>query len=76
MMGKLEEIIANIFELDHSQIKKEMTPADIETWDSLSQLNLISAIEKEFKIKLEIDEIFTVMKIGDIYDLLSKKGVL
>ena len=75
-MGKLEEIIANIFELDPSQIKKEMTPVDIETWDSLSQLNLISAIEKEFQIKLEIDEIFTVMKIGDIYDLLSKKGVL
>tara|TARA_B100000745_G_scaffold215586_1_gene143255 strand:+ start:1385 stop:1612 length:228 start_codon:yes stop_codon:yes gene_type:complete len=75
-MGKLEEIIANIFELDASQIKKEMTPSDIETWDSLSQLNLISAIEKEFQIKLEIDEIFTVMKIGDIYSLLSKKGVL
>ena len=76
IMGKLEEIIANIFELEPSQIKKEMTPADIEAWDSLSQLNLISTIEKEFQIKLEIDEIFTVMKIGDIYDLLSKKGVL
>ena len=75
-MGKLEEIIANIFELDASQIKKEMTPADIETWDSLSQLNLISSIENEFQIKFEIDEIFTVMKIGDIYSLLSKKGVL
>ena len=75
-MGKLEEIIANIFELDSSQIKKEMTAADIEAWDSLSQLNLISAIEKEFQIKVEIDEIFTVMKIGDIYSLLSKKGVL
>ena len=75
-MGKLEEIIANIFELDPSQIKKEMTPADIEAWDSLSQLNLISSIENEFQIKFEIDEIFTVLKIGDIYDLLSKKGVL
>jgi len=75
-MGKLEEIIAKVFELDISKIKKEMTPLDIETWDSLSQLNLISAIEKEFQIKLEIDEIFTVVKIGDIYDLLSKKGVL
>jgi acyl carrier protein len=75
-MDKLEEIIANVFELDPSQIKKEMTPADIETWDSLSQLNLISAIEKKFQIKLEIDEIFTVMKIGDIYEILSKKGVL
>ena len=75
-MGKLEEIIAKVFELYISKIKKEMTPLDIETWDSLSQLNLISAIEKEFQIKLEIDEIFTVMKIGDIYEILSKKGVL
>ena len=75
-MGKLEEIIAKVFELDISKIKKEMTPLDIETWDSLSQLNLISAIEKEFQIKLEIDEIFTVTKIGDIYNLLTKKGVL
>ena len=75
-MGKLEEIIAKVFELDISKIKKEMTPLDIEMWDSLSQLNLISSIEKEFQIKLEIDEIFTVMKIGDIYEILSKKGVL
>tara|TARA_B100000678_G_scaffold262472_1_gene244615 strand:- start:104 stop:331 length:228 start_codon:yes stop_codon:yes gene_type:complete len=75
-MGKLEEIIAKVFELDISKIKKEMTPLDIEMWDSLSQLNLISSIEKEFQIKLEIDEIFTVTKIGDIYNLLRKKGVL
>ena len=75
-MGKLEEIIAKVFELDISKIKKEMTPLDIEMWDSLSQLNLVSSIEKEFQIKLEIDEIFTVTKIGDIYNLLRKKGVL
>ena len=75
-MGKLEEIIAKVFELDISKIKKEMTPLDIEMWDSLSQLNLISTIEKEFQIKLEIDQIFTVTKIGDIYNLLRKKGVL
>ena len=73
-MGKLEEIIANIFELDLSQIKKEMTPADIETWDSLSQLNLISAVEKEFKIKLEFSEIFTQLKDVATSDILAKKA--
>ncbi len=39
-MGRLEEIIAKVFEIDISKIKKEMTPLDIEMWDSLSQLNL------------------------------------
>ena len=28
-MGRLEEIIAKVFEIDISKIKKEMTPLDI-----------------------------------------------
>jgi acyl carrier protein len=75
-MGKIEEIISKVFEIKQEEIKKDLTPEDIEKWDSLSQLNLLSAIEDEFKINLEFDEIFTVMKINDIYKLLEKKGVL
>jgi len=75
-MGKIEEIISKTFEIKEEEIKKDLTPEDIEKWDSLSQLNLLSSIEDEFKINLEFDEIFTVMKIDDIYKLLEKKGVI
>ena len=75
-MDKLKEIIAAVFELDPSEISMEMTPENIETWDSLSQLTLINDIEEEFEIILEIEEIFSILKIGDVFDLLTKKGVI
>lgn len=75
-MDKLKEIIAAVFELDPSEISMEMTPESIETWDSLSQLTLINDIEEEFEIILEIEEIFSILKIGDVFDLLTKKGII
>ncbi len=75
-MDRLTSIISEVFELDQSEISLDMTPDDIEIWDSLSQLSLINSIEEEFGIILEIEEIFSIFKIGDIYELLKNKGVL
>ena len=75
-MGKLEEIIANIFELDPSQIKKEMTPADIETWDSLSQLGLqISKLEKSGSEECGWIKFYFIKNHGIIELNLLKKDV-
>ena len=73
-MNKILKLISNVFEIDSSIIDMEMTPDEIESWDSLTQLLLINSIEEEFEIVLEIEEIFSIMKIGDIYDVLSKRG--
>ncbi len=73
-MDKILELISNVFDIDSSNINKEMTPDEIESWDSLAQLLLINSIEEEFNIVLEIEEVFSIMKIGDIYDVISKKG--
>ena len=73
---KVCKIFDDIFDLKKKKLKKSTNAKDISNWDSINNLKLIIVLEKEFKIKLEFDEIFTVVKIGDIYNLLSKKGVL
>jgi len=75
-MDNLDKIIAEVFQIPESDIHGEMTPEDIESWDSLSQLLLINSIEEEYNITLEIEEIFQIMKIQDMYDILSKKGLI
>ena len=75
-MDRLTKIIEEVFELNDSETLMDMTPNEIESWDSLSLLTLINSIEEEFDIVLEIEEIFTIFKIGDIYDLLNTKGVI
>jgi acyl carrier protein len=37
-------------------------------------LNLIMEIQKEYGIKIEIEEMFEIEKLGDIHRLLQKKN--
>ena len=70
----VDNIISDVFEIEASDIEYSMTPDDIERWDSLGNLILINSIEVEFKITLELEEIFSIEKIEDIYELLRKRG--
>ena len=74
MMNKrLEEIVREVFKLDNKIIEETWSSDDIPEWDSLGHLNLLLAIEKEFNIKFEIEEMFQIQRIGDIDETLGKK---
>ena len=44
---KVKQIISETFKVRRNDITMEMTAEDIELWDSLGQLILISNLEKE-----------------------------
>ena len=75
-MDRFTDIIAKTFKLNPSEISMDLTPNDIESWDSLLHLTLIHSIEEEFDIVFEMEEMFTIFNIGDIYELLNAKGVI
>ena len=56
-------------------ITSETCADDIEDWDSLAQINLIVAIEKEFRIKFTLDELVTFSNVGDMVKLMIRKIV-
>ena len=69
----VNEIFIDVFD-DNSLIIKEDTNADdIEDWDSLANINLVVAMEKEFNIKFVITEIETLENVGDMIDLIKNK---
>tara|TARA_Y100000996_G_C22530693_1_gene646301 strand:- start:68 stop:331 length:264 start_codon:yes stop_codon:yes gene_type:complete len=75
-INTLYRIITDVFEIPKEEIDLELSPADIKKWDSLAQLQLLSAVEKEFDITFEVDEIFSIYKIGDILALLQNRGLI
>ena len=70
---RLQEIFRDIFDDETLIITEEMSANDIEDWDSLAQINLIIAIEKEFKVKFRLEEVSNLKNIGEMLELLSKK---
>ena len=47
---KLNEVFQDVFDDDSITVNAETTADDIEDWDSLEHINLVSAVEKEFGI--------------------------
>jgi acyl carrier protein len=48
----------------------------VEDWDSLTHINLIVEIEREFGIKFTTREIAGLTNVGELMDLISRKAGL
>lgn len=73
MEQKVKKIMASVFNLDENEIGNDASPETIEVWDSLKHMNLILAIEEEFDIQLEDDEIVDMMSYSLIVNILQDK---
>ena len=74
-METLNEIFRMVFDDVTIQISPEMTANDIDGWDSLSHVNLITAVEAKFKIRFTQKELLTLKNIGDLYNNIEAKVV-
>ena len=75
MVRKIFDLIGNVLNVDPSQISDETTQDDIENWDSLNSLLIIDEIEREFNIKISINEIIEINKVADIRQILKRHNV-
>ena len=73
---RLEKVIRAVFDISEESIDENWTSDDIPDWDSVGHLNLIMEVEKEFNIKVEIEEMFEIEKLSDIVKILRKKEAL
>jgi acyl carrier protein len=45
----------------------------VEDWDSLAHINLVSAVEKHYKIKFALGELQELKNVGDMIGLIQAK---
>jgi acyl carrier protein len=69
----LNEIFQDIFDDDSLAITAETNQDDIEEWDSLANINIVFAIEDEFDIKFDVDDITKMKSVAIIIDEIKKK---
>ena len=73
ILKKLTEIFSDILEVDDLQLTRNMTMADVEGWDSLANVRLMVATEREFDIRFETEELASVDNVGALIDFVQKK---
>ena len=69
----VQDIFRDIFDEDDMVIEDKTSSDDIEDWDSLNHINLVSAIEKEFRIRFALGELMALKDVGAMIDLMVEK---
>lgn len=69
---RMKDIFEEVF-IDEYELTPETTAADIEEWDSMAHINLVKAMEDEFKCKLTLDEMAQASNLGEMATLIDNK---
>ena len=72
---RLSAIFAEVLEYPEFEFDPSITMDDIEMWDSFNHINLMLAIEAEFDVEFDSDQIGTLLSAGQIADALEQRLV-
>lgn len=75
MNKKLAEVLAEVFGLSVAEIRAELEKRDVDTWDSLKQMDLVMSLEREYGIVLDLPDILRMTSVSGIMCVLQDKGV-
>lgn len=72
---KYNEAFKEIFEIEDDQLTDDLEYQSIDTWDSVGHMSLMAALEDEFDIMLEMDDIIDFGSYATGIKTLEKYGV-
>ena len=67
---RLNNVFRDVFDDESIVVKPETTANDIEDWDSLKHINLVVAVEQEFGMKFNMNEVTTMKDVGDMVKII------
>ena len=73
LMKELNKIFIDVFEDDTIVLKDETTTEDIPVWDSLNHIQMITAVEKHYKIRFDLNDLLNFKNVGDLCRGLEEK---
>jgi len=74
IFDRVRGIAADVLQLDPASVTPDSSPQSVETWDSVQHLNLVLALEEQFGVQFEPEEMDSMKNIGAIADLVRRKN--
>ncbi|MFA6846100.1 MAG: phosphopantetheine-binding protein [Sphaerochaetaceae bacterium] len=69
---KVNDVFCDVFDDDSIVVTDETTAKDIEDWDSLTHITLVSEIEDVFKIRFSMKEVLGMKNVGEMVDYIAR----
>ena len=73
ILKKVNDIFIDVLDDGNIVLAYETTANDVEDWDSLNHIQLVVAIEKQFKIRFTAHEIQSWNNVGEMVGSIGAK---
>ena len=74
IVSRLTPIFRDVFDDDALVVTEGMSAVDVPTWDLLSNINMIIAVEKAFAVKFSIKDVRNLKNVGELLELIKRKA--
>ncbi len=74
IMERLNEVFRDVFDDSSITVDDNTTSKDIEDWDSLEHINLVGAVEQEFKMRFKMKEVSSMKNVGEMADIVAERA--
>lgn len=71
---RVAKVFSEAFNVPANLVSADTIPDDVEKWDSLGHINMVNALQGEFGIEFEIDEIMEMATVSKIIEILAVHG--
>lgn len=69
----LEQIFRMVFDDETIEIRPDLTANDVDGWDSLSHVNLVTTVEAKLAIRFTQKELLKQRNVGDLLADIDRK---
>jgi acyl carrier protein len=73
VINRLQPIFDDLF-MDEVVLTPQLSAHDVEEWDSLMQISLLLAVEKQFNIRFRVGEVEATRNVGEFADLIARRA--
>ncbi|MCI7803680.1 MAG: acyl carrier protein [Oscillospiraceae bacterium] len=71
---RLNEVFRDVFDDRKITVDENTTADDIEDWDSLEHINLVEAVEQEFRMRFKMKEVSGMKNVGEMARIIEERG--
>jgi acyl carrier protein len=73
ILEELQEIFRDVLDQPDLVLTRSSNASNVDDWDSLAHINLVTSIEKRYKIRFALGELQDLKDVGDMIDLIEAK---
>ncbi|WP_109300658.1 acyl carrier protein [Aquimarina sp. AU474] len=73
ILSKVTEAFTTVLEHNNFQLTNETTANDVDGWESITHMMIITEVEKVFNIKFKLMDLMNMNNVGDLLNTIESE---